>query len=153
MYLSLGKWRIGAIAVATFALVAIGGCQTMERVGERVGIGGGSKVTLSGAEEVPPVQTSGSGGGTIKIDNDRTVSGSVKATGFPATMAHIHMGPPGTIGQVIIPLTRQGEDTWVVPPGAKLTEEQYAAYKAGNLYVNVHSAKNPVGEIRGRIMP
>jgi hypothetical protein len=37
------------------------------------------------------------------------------------------------------------------PAGAKLTDAQYAAYKAGNLYVNVHSAKNPGGEIRAQL--
>ena len=40
---------------------------------------------------------------------------------------------------------------FVAPDGAKLTEAQYAAYKAGNLYVNVHSAKFPNGEVRAQI--
>ena len=35
--------------------------------------------------------------------------------------------------------------------GAKLTEAQYESYKAGKLYVNVHSARNPGGEIRGQL--
>jgi len=39
-----------------------------------------------------------------------------------------------------------------VTDGAKLTEAQYESYKAGKLYVNVHSAANPGGEIRGQIM-
>ena len=37
---------------------------------------------------------------------------------------------------------------WSVPAGSKLTEEQMASFKAGNLYVNVHSAEHKPGEIR-----
>ncbi len=40
-----------------------------------------------------------------------------------------------------------------MPEGSKLTDEQYAAYKAGNLYVNVHSAANKGGEIRAQLKP
>ncbi|HVL58449.1 MAG TPA: CHRD domain-containing protein [Burkholderiaceae bacterium] len=139
-------------ALAVAAAAAIGGCQTMERMGDRMGIGGGSQVTLSGAQEVPPVQTNASGGGRIRIADDRTVSGSVSFKGVEPTMAHIHLAPKGANGPVIVPLVRKG-DTFVVPDGAKLTEAQYQAYKAGNLYVNVHSAQHPGGEIRGQIMP
>ena len=68
-------------------------------------------------------------------------------------MAHIHLAPRGANGPVIVPLTSSGEGAWSVPPGAKLTEEQFRAYKAGNLYVNVHSAQYPAGEVRGQIKP
>jgi hypothetical protein len=54
---------------------------------------------------------------------------------------------------VIIPLTKSGDGTWSVPAGAKLTDAQYAAFKAGDLYVNVHSAANKGGEIRGQLKP
>jgi len=40
-----------------------------------------------------------------------------------------------------------------VPEGTKLSEPQYQAYKAGELYVNVHSAENKGGEIRGQLTP
>jgi hypothetical protein len=40
-----------------------------------------------------------------------------------------------------------------VPPSIRLNDVQYEAYKLGNLYVNVHSAANPGGEIRGQITP
>jgi hypothetical protein len=42
---------------------------------------------------------------------------------------------------------------WSVPAGAKLTQEQYASFKAGNLYVNVHSAEHKPGEIRAQLKP
>jgi hypothetical protein len=108
------------------------------------------KVTLSGANEVPPVTTSATGGGTITIGDDGAVSGSVSTTGVAGTMAHIHMGAAGKNGPVIVPLTKDG-DTYKAPPGAKLTEAQMASLKAGDLYVNVHSAAHPGGEIRGQL--
>jgi hypothetical protein len=108
------------------------------------------KVTLSGANEVPPVTTSASGEGTLTIADDGAVSGSVTTKGVQATAAHIHMGAAGKNGPVIVPFTKDG-DTFKAPPGAKLTAEQMAAFKAGELYFNVHSAASPGGEIRGQL--
>jgi len=81
------------------------------------------------------------------------VKGSVKTTGVAGTAAHIHEGARGKNGPVIIPLTKSGSDTWTVPAGAKLSDAQYDAYKAGNLYVNVHSEANKGGEVRGQLAP
>ena len=111
------------------------------------------QVMLSGGQEVPPVTSSGSGSGTISIRDDKTVSGSVTTTGVTGTMAHIHNGAAGKNGPVVIPLTKTGDNGWAVPPGAKLTDAQYAAFKAGDLYVNVHSAQHQGGEIRGQLKP
>jgi hypothetical protein len=108
------------------------------------------KVTLSGANEVPPVTTTASGEGTISIADDGAVSGSVTTKGVNGTAAHIHMGATGKNGPVIVPLTKEG-DTYKAAAGAKLTAEQMSAFKAGDLYVNVHSAANPNGEIRGQL--
>lgn len=110
------------------------------------------KVTLSGASEVPPVATQATGSGTITVNDDKTVSGSVTTTGIAATAAHIHQGAPGANGGVLIPLTKNG-DTFSVPPGAKLTDAQYQALQAGNLYVNVHSEAHKDGEIRAQLKP
>ena len=37
--------------------------------------------------------------------------------------------------------------------GSKLTDEQYASFKSGNLYVNVHTAEHKPGEIRAQLKP
>ena len=113
----------------------------------------GVQVTLSGAQEVPPVSTSASGSGTIFVGADKSVSGSITTSGVAATVAHIHIGAVGKNGPVIIPMTKTSENVWTVVAGAKLTDEQYASYKAGDLYVNVHSAANKGGEIRAQIQP
>ena len=110
------------------------------------------KVTLAGDQEVPPVKSAGAGTGTIIIGTDRTVSGSVTSTGIAGTAAHIHEAASGINGPVIVPLTKDG-DTYGVPAGTKLTDAQYASFQAGNLYVNVHTAANPGGELRGQLKP
>ncbi len=131
-------------ALAFFAIVA-GGCAMSGEMNP------GTGVKLTGAQEVPPVTTMAAGTGAIVVGADKSVSGSVTTTGIAGTAAHIHQGAMGVNGGVVVPLTKTGDTTWSVPAGAKLTDEQYSAYQAGNMYVNVHSAANPNGEIRGQL--
>jgi hypothetical protein len=137
------KWLLGTIVGAVAILVAGSPAAWSQDV----------KVMLSGAQEVPPVTTSASGTGTIIVGADKAVSGSVTTTGVVGVAAHIHQGAMGQNGPVIIPLTKTADNVWSVPAGAALTDEQDKAFKAGNLYVNVHSAANKGGEIRGQLKP
>ena len=148
MSANLGKRKLIAAMAAIAAVTVFGGCTSMGHMG---GMSNTQTLTLSGANEVPPVTTSATGTATVTINPDRTVIVKVTASGMNATASHIHEGPAGTIGKVIVPFTKTGDNTFASAEGAKLTEEQYAAYKAGNLYVNVHSAAHPVGEIRAPI--
>ena len=109
------------------------------------------EVKLSGANEVPPVTTQATGDGLITIDLDHAVSGKITVTGMNATAAHIHEGAAGVNGPVIIPFTKSGDNTFVAPDGAKLTDSQWASYQKGDLYVNVHSARHPGGEVRAQL--
>jgi hypothetical protein len=111
------------------------------------------KVNLTGAEETPPVTTAASGSGTISIAADKSVSGTIKTTGIDGNAAHIHVGAPGQSGPPIITLEQSAAGEWKVPAGAKLTADQYANFKAGKLYVNVHSAEHKPGEIRAQLKP
>jgi hypothetical protein len=111
------------------------------------------KVKLSGDQEVPPVQTQASGSGTITVNDDKSVSGSVTTTGVKATAAHIHEAAAGKNGPVAIPLEKKSDTEFAVPAGAKLSDAQYKAFKAGDLYVNVHSDAHKGGEIRGQLKP
>ena len=110
-------------------------------------------VSLSGAQEVPAVSTAASGSGTITIGADQSVSGNVTTTGVEGTMAHIHMAATGQNGPVIVPMTKTADNVWSIPAGAKLTDAQYQSFKDGNLYINVHSAANRGGEVRGQLKP
>ena len=91
------------------------------------------KVTLSGDQEVPPVKTEASGSGTITVNADKTVSGSITTKGITATAAHIHEAAKGKNGPVIVPLTKSGDSTFTVPSGAKLTDAQMKSLQSGNL--------------------
>ena len=141
---------------AAFAMVLMisAGCSTMAAETNE-----GVKVKLTGDQEVPPVKTAASGSGSFVISSDKSVSGSVTTTGIEGTAAHIHDSVPGQTmcgaknGPVIIPLTKGPDNTWSAPAGAKLTDAQYASYRAGNLYVNVHSAANKGGEICAPLKP
>ena len=133
-----------ALALTGAAAVLVA-CQSMSPMA------GEQQVTLSGASEVPPVTTAATGTGTVTIKDDRSVSAKITVTAMTATASHIHEGAAGANGPVIVPFVKTGDNTFAAPDGAKLTEAQYASYKAGNLYVNVHSAKNPGGEVRAQL--
>jgi hypothetical protein len=114
------------------------------------------KVTLSGDQEAPPVKTSATGSGTLTVGDDKSISGGVTTTGIVGTAAHIHEGAPGKStaeSPVRIPMVKNGDNGWNIPPGTKMNDDVYAAYKAGNLFVNVHSAANKTGELRGQLKP
>lgn len=109
-------------------------------------------ISLNGDAEVPPVTTSAKGTGHITVMPDHTVSGSIKVSGLVPTVAHIHEGAVGKNGPPIITLTQTARDIFVVPAGARLTNAQYTGFTRGNLYVNVHSAQYPSGEIRAQLL-
>jgi hypothetical protein len=110
-------------------------------------------VSLSGDQEVPAVTSAAKGTGKITIADDGTVSGSIKTTGIVGTAAHIHEAPAGQNGKPIVTLEKKGDNEWAVPAGSKLTDAQVASFKAGNLYVNIHSAEHKGGEIRTQLKP
>jgi hypothetical protein len=111
------------------------------------------KVTLSGDQEIPPVATAGSGTGIFTVAPDGTASGSVTIVGVKVTVAHIHEAPAGRNGPIVVPLVKTSESTWAVPPGTKLSDAQFAAFRAGHLYYNIHSEAWKAGEVRGQIRP
>jgi len=66
-----------------------------------------------------------------------------------AAAAHIHAGKKGKSGAVLVPLC--GPCSSPASGAATLTAAQRSALASGATYVNVHTAKNPNGEIRGQI--
>lgn len=140
----LGRFKCLTTTAATVILLA---------VGSTVAWSDETMVKLSGDQEVPPVKTTAAGTGRITVNPDMTVTGKVTTTGAVGTMAHIHQGATGKNGPPVVTLKKEGDNDWSVPPGTKFTDAEYKAFKAGELYFNVHSPDNKGGELRGQIKP
>jgi hypothetical protein len=108
--------------------------------------------TLSAKDEVPPKASDGKGTATVTLDTaTKTITYDVTYSGLtgPATMAHIH-GPAavGANASVVVPLAPPASP---IKGTATVTDAQIADMEAGKYYVNVHTAANPGGEIRGQL--
>jgi CHRD domain len=116
------------------------------------------KVPLTGAQSVPPVNTSGTGTADLTYDPaTREVTWNITygEMSSPVTMAHFH-GPAkkGQNGPVVIWLSKKGSPpTSPITGSATLTPEQAKQFEADEWYVNVHTQSNPAGEIRGQVTP
>jgi hypothetical protein len=110
------------------------------------------KADLKGASEVPPVDSKGTGSVTATFDTaSKKLSwkGSVTGLSGPATAAHFHSGEAGKNGGVVVPIA--GADKGSFEGSATLTDAQAEELMAGKWYVNVHTAANKGGEIRGQV--
>ena len=116
-------------------------------------------VPLTGAQQVPPVQTSGSGSAALTYDaSTRVVTWDISFSGLSsqATMAHFH-GPAaaGKNAGVKAWLSQKGnmEVTSPIKGEATLSADDAKMFEAGEMYVNVHTKDHPSGEIRGQVEP
>jgi hypothetical protein len=108
---------------------------------------------LRGSQEVPPNGSTAIGAGTVLLDpSTRQLSAAVATSDIAGIAAHIHQAPPGVSGPIIVPLTEASLGTGIWTANTTLTEEQFAALQAGDMYFNVHSATFPEGEIRGQVI-
>jgi CHRD domain len=111
------------------------------------------KADLKASNEVPPADSKGSGSVTATYDTaSKKLSwkGTVSGLSGPATAAHFHAGESGKNGGVVVPIA--GADKGSFEGSATLTDEQAADLMAGKWYVNVHTAANKAGEVRGQVM-
>lgn len=111
------------------------------------------KASLSGASEVPPNQSTGTGTVTATFDTatkQLSWKGDYSGLSGPATAAHFH-GPAeaGKNAGVAIPIT---PNTSPFSGSATLTDSQASDLLAGRWYVNIHTAANPGGEVRGQLL-
>ena len=111
------------------------------------------KADLKAASEVPPVADSkGSGSVTATYDDATkmlTWKGTYKDLSGPATAAHFHgPAPAGKNAGVMVPIAPNGP---AFEGSATLNDAQAKALMDGELYVNVHTAANKGGEIRGQL--
>ncbi|HEX2152715.1 MAG TPA: CHRD domain-containing protein [Acidimicrobiia bacterium] len=127
--------------------------------------------SLAGANEVPPVQTEGTGLATFSLNDSQTALDYTLLTyGLEGTtMAHIHVGPPGVNGPVVVFLfgpemdgvtqdgllaqgtITEGDLIPVTDVFDGTMETLIDRLRAGTAYVNVHTLANPSGEIRGQV--
>ncbi|MGF6917150.1 CHRD domain-containing protein [Paraburkholderia sp. 40] len=117
------------------------------------------EVPLTGAQQVPPVQTPGSGSAKLTFDpSTRVVTWNISFSGLtsPTTMAHFHgPAPAGKNAGVKIWLSQKGtmEATSPITGQATLSPADAKMFEAGDMYINVHTKNNPDGEIRGQVTP
>jgi hypothetical protein len=112
------------------------------------------KATLDGKQEVPPNTSAGKGSADLDWDAaSKKLSWKLTYSGLsgPATAAHFH-GPaePGKNAGVAVAIPNAA--TSPVDGSATLTDAQAADLAAGKYYINIHTAANPGGEIRGQVM-
>jgi hypothetical protein len=110
------------------------------------------KVDLKGSEEVPANTTKGAGTAEVSYDKDtKKLSWKVTYSGLtgPATMGHIH-GPAeaGKNAPVVVPFANAASP---IEGSTTLTDAQAADLLAGKYYINIHTAENKGGEIRGQL--
>ncbi len=135
---------LGALAALVVASLALGG-----RRASPIMIG----AKLTAAEEVPAqvVKNTKAHGSFTGDITGKKLTFTLTFTGLtgPATAAHIHLAGMGKSGPVVVPLC--GPCKSPVKGTATLTASVLAALPKHDLYVNVHTAKNPAGEIRGQV--
>jgi CHRD domain len=151
----LRKLGIGVATTAVFAAGLWAGIGSAGWGAESQAIG--LTAALGTAKEVPkPTGVRANAGGTFSAGLTRQGSGGTLAwkltfrrmTG-PAGAAHIHLGKPGVAGPVMVPLC--GPCRSGVRGTAKVKARVVTALLGGGAYVNVHTAKNAAGEIRGQV--
>ena len=112
------------------------------------------KATLSGGSEVPPVQSQATGAAAVNADAaTKGVSWSVTYSGLsgPAAAAHIHCGAAtGANAGVAVDIGKGGLNSPIQGSGT-MTDAQMADLQAGKCYINIHTAANKGGEIRGQL--
>ncbi len=155
-----------ATAIASLSWIALVGCAT-EKAATSATAAKTYEVALSPGAEPSPCQGAGAGAaGTAKIvvaPDRSSIAATVSYSGLSgdATGSHIHFGPAGVAGPVVLPfappLTSPFSKTFTSAdyvPAAGAPPDWAAfvvALEAGSAYVNVHTAACKPGEIRGQI--
>ena len=115
-----------------------------------------SKATaiLSASSEVPANTSAGTGEATIKIDTTSDkISWTIKYSGLSGAVTGAHFHGPAAVGanaSVALPIA--GNMLSPIKGEATITNEQKAQLLDGKWYVNLHTAANPDGEIRGQVL-
>ena len=111
---------------------------------------------LNGAQEVPVVATSAQGVAAITLNATRDtifIQAAFSGLSGPITGAHFHDAPVGQTAPVSVNLLtlRRGNRLSGYLAGADVTPNRIARLLRGLVYLNIHTAANPGGEIRGQV--
>jgi Cu/Zn superoxide dismutase len=111
---------------------------------------------LSGDQETPAVTTAAQGVAGFTLNETRDtlfVQAAFSGLSGAITGAHVHEGAVGVAGPIItslVPMVRGNRLSGYLT-GADIAPAKLTKYLRGNYYINVHTAANPGGEIRGQI--
>ncbi len=110
---------------------------------------------ISPGQEVPPVQSKASGSAVVTLDPaKKTIAWKItwENTSGDVVAAHLH-GPaaPGANAGVVIPLGQGSPLKQPLEGTATLSDAQWADLAAGKDYINLHTAANKGGELRGQV--
>ena len=139
----------GSLLSVLVTVLALGACSMAPMAPATMGM----TARLAGDSEVPAVVTSGAGTLDATLNQSTSVlTWTVSHSGLsgPVTAAHFH--GPAMAGQnagVVVPLS--GSMASPITGNATLTPAQVADLTAGKWYLNLHTAANPGGEIRGQV--
>lgn len=120
--------------------------------------GAGMRARMTGAQQVPPLAVAGLGTASFSLTPDGLAYAiTVNGLSGAVNAAHIHRGAPGANGPVVRDLLADfigntATGVWKLTDAQPLTAALVTELLTGNLYVNVHTAANPTGEIRGQIV-
>lgn len=124
---------------------------------------------LHGGEETPVINTGAFGSATVTVNmSTRTITWVVDVFNLPSgvTAGHIHVGAVGTPGPTMVNFTvptpasndfrfsGSATDSGITlrpDQGIRSADDAFQAILGGNTYVNVHSAVNGGGEVRGQL--
>ncbi|MGI0526601.1 CHRD domain-containing protein [Rhizobium giardinii] len=134
--------KIGALALVGYlAVAATGFAEEMK-----------FKADLKGSTEVPPVQTSATGTADITYDSaTKNLSWTIEHTGLSGDVTAAHFHGPAAVGvnaPPVVPIDLSA----LAKGSATLDDAQAADLSEGRWYLNLHTAANPDGEIRGQVM-
>lgn len=113
-----------------------------------------ARLSLVPVDAVTSRTTSGSGSATaVLIGSQVFITGSVSGLSSPAVSAHLHQAPRGQRGPVAFTLSVTKAASGVLGGGLELTSSQIQDLRQGRYYIQIHTERNPEGEIRGWLFP
>lgn len=152
--------KFGVAALAALALTATAASAQVVQMA----------ATLSSGEETPALLSGAVGTAEVSVDAEaKEVSVTLRVFNLPTRSAagHIHVGPRGVAGPVVLDFPgiagrtgdfvvtfRVNQSAFRPQPaiGINTMDDVIQAITGGSAYVNIHTTTFPAGEIRGQLV-